>query len=440
MFDTETPFDLLPPGPVEPAPDPVPDELISDLEWLPTGIMLSAALSRSDRDKLSGFDRVSLLKARARQIAHDQAELLADIEAVSESVAELSNTPERELDVFSIFDTTASEISAALSLTRRASEFQTDLALTLRQRLPQVWKALSEGLIDLARARVLSDQTVHLPEELARQVCDTALEKASSQTTGQLRARIQRLIIQADPAAAKDRYEQALTERRLICEPTDAGTADIHALHLSADRANQAMCRVNRMAKKAKRKGDRRPIDQIRADVFLDLLCGTHQEHEGNAGNGGVVDIRTSLATLLGLAEDPGEIPGYGPVIADVTRQIVANSPQAEWRFGITHLDQLIDLITTRRRPTKAQKDLIRVQDPECVFITCRQDSNHCDIDHTLPWAQHHHTTVTQLDPLCRHHNLGKEHGWKLKKIQPNTYIWTSPLGHTYQVGPDPPD
>jgi hypothetical protein len=194
------------------------------------------------------------------------------------------------------------------------------------------------------------------------------------------------------------------------------------------------------MAKKAKRKGDRRPIDQIRADVFLDLLCGTHQEHEGNAGNGGVVDIRTSLATLLGLAEDPGEIPGYGPVIADVTRQIVANSPQAEWRFGITHLDQLIDLITTRRRPTKAQKDLIRVQDPECVFITCRQDSNHCDIDHTLPWAQHHHTTVTQLDPLCRHHNLGKEHGWKLKKIQPNTYIWTSPLGHTYQVGPDPPD
>jgi hypothetical protein len=402
--------------------------------------MLAGALYRIDRSRLSGFDRVSLLKARARQIAHDQAELLADIEAVSEAVGELSNTPEGELDVFSIFDTTASEISTALSLTRRASEVQTDLALTLRQRLPQVWAALHEGVIDLPRARVLSDQTSHLPEELARQVCDTALEKASSQTTGQLRARIQRLIITADPAAAKDRYEQALTERKLVCEPTDAGTTNILGLDLPADRANQAMCRVNRMAKKAKRKGDRRPIDQIRADIFLDLLCGNGQQAEGSGSDQGVVDIRVDLSTLLGLAEDPGEIPGYGPVIADVTRQVIANADQAEWRFGITHLDQLIDLVTTKRRPSKAQKGLIRVQDPECVFPTCRQDSNHCDIDHTLPWAQHHHTTVTQLDPLCPHHNLGKEHGWKLKKIQPNTYIWTSPLGHTYQVGPDPPD
>jgi hypothetical protein len=152
-----------------------------------------------------------------------------------------------------------------------------------------------------------------------------------------------------------------------------------------------------------------------------------------------VVDIRVDLTTLLGLAEDPGEIPGYGPVIADVTRQVIANSHQAEWRFGITHLDQLIDLVTTKRRPTKAQKDLIQVQDPECVFITCRQDSNHCDIDHTLPWAQHHHTTVTELDPLCPHHNQVKEHGWKLTKTKPGTYTWTSPLGHTYTTGPDPP-
>jgi hypothetical protein len=371
-------------------------------------------------------------------MAHDQAELLADIEAVSESVAELSNRTEEDLDVFTIFDTTASEISAALTLTRRASEVQTDLALALRQRLPQVWAALHEGLIDLPRARVLSDQTSHVPKELARQVCDTALERASSQTTGQLRARIQRLIIQADPASAKDRYEEKLQERRLICEPTDAGTANIYGLDLPADRTNQAMCRVNRMAKKAKRKGDRRPIDQIRADIFLDLLCGTHQE--GNDGTGsGVVDIRVELTTLLGLAEDPGQIPGYGPVIADVTRQIVANSPQADWRFGITHLEQLIDVVTTRRRPTKAQKNLIQVQDRECVFITCREDSNHCDIDHTLPWAQHHHTTVSELDPLCRHHNLGKEHGWKLTKTRPGYYTWTSPLGHTYTTGPDPP-
>jgi hypothetical protein len=433
MFDTEIAFDLLPATGSRPVP--VVDPLVADLDWLPTGIMLAAALDRIDRSLLSGHDRVSLLKARARQIAHDQAELLADIRSVSESVSELANHPDP--DTQDVFDTTASEISTALSLTRRASEVHTHLAETLCVRLPQVWTALSDGFIDLARARVLADQTIHLPEELARKVTDTALEKASTQTTGQLRARIQRLIIQADPASAKDRYEKKLTERMVVCEATDAGTASIHATDLPADQANAAMCRINQMAKKAKSKGDRRGIDQIRADIFLDLLNGNHQG--GSSSETAVVDIRVDLTTLLGLAEDPGEIPGYGPVIADVTRQIIASSHQAEWRFGITHLDRLIDLVTTKRRPTKAQKDLIQVQDPECVFITCRQDSNHCDIDHTLPWAQHHHTTVTELDPLCPHHNQVKEHGWKLTKTKPGTYTWTSPLGHTYTKGPDPP-
>jgi hypothetical protein len=415
----------------------VVDSLIEDLDWLPTGIMLAAALSQVDRSRLPGHEKVALLKARARQIAHDQAELLADVQSVSESVSELANHPDP--DDQDVFDTTASEISTALSLTRRASEVQTHLAETLCNRLPAVWKALSDGLIDLPRARVLADQTTHLPEELARQVCDQALERASTQTTGQLRARIQRLIIIVDPAAAQDRYEQKLTERMVVCEQTDAGTASIHATDLPADKANAAMCRINRLAHTAKRGGDRRGIDQIRADIFLHLLCGTPQDQEGNGGTGGVVDIRAPLSTLLGLAEEPGEIPGWGPVIADVTRQIIANSPRAEWRFGITHLDQLIDLVTTKRRPTKAQKDLIQVQDPECVFITCRQDSNHCDIDHTLPWAQQHHTTVTELDPLCPHHNQVKENGWQLTKTRPGIYIWTSPLGHTYTTGPDPP-
>jgi hypothetical protein len=394
-------------------------------------------LSGVDRSPLSGHDRVSLLKARARQIAHDQAELLADIESVGESISELTDTDDRYGPEGS--DLAASEISAALTLTRRASEVQTELAYQLCERLPQVWDALSEGVIDLARARVLAEQTSHLPPELAQKVCDQALEKASSQTTGQLRARIQRLIITTDPAAARDRYEEKLAERRIVCEPTDAGTANLYGLDLPAGRANQAMCRINRLAKKAKRKGDRRPIDQIRADIFLDHLCSTHQTQEENGGTSAVVDIRAPLTTLLGLSEDPGEIPGYGPVIADVTRQIITNSEQAQWRFGITHLDELIDLVTTKRRPSKAQKDLIQVQDPECVFPTCRQDSNHCDIDHTLGWAQTQHTTVTQLDPLCSHHNQVKEHGWKLKKNQPGHYTWTSPLGHTYTTGPDPP-
>jgi hypothetical protein len=437
MFDTETPFHLLRSDHVRPLP--VTDDLISDLDWLPPGVILSSALASVDRDRLSGHDLVSVLKARSRQIAHDQAELLADIESVSETIGELINDPDP--DDRTVYDATSSEISAALTLTRRASEVQTDLALTLRQRLPSVWEALSDGLIDLARARLLADQTTHLLQDLARQVCDQALEKAPILTTGQLRARLQRLIITVDPAAAQDRYEEKLRERKVVCEPTDAGTADIHGFDLPAARANQAICRINRIAKKAKRKGDRRPIDQIRADIFLDLLCGTHPEQEADGWTGGVVDIRAPLSTLLGWSEDPGEIPGWGPVIADVTRQIVANSEKAEWRIGVTHHTQLLDVITTRRRPTKSQQRIVETRNPTCVFPGCRMPARQSDLDHQNPWAITHRTHTSGLEPLCRYHHQLKHRAWKLENhpSRPGTYTWTSPLGHTYTTGPDPP-
>lgn len=125
---------------------------------------------------------------QARQIAHLQAELLADIDSISEAIGTLIDDPAP--DERTVHDTTSSEISTGLSLTRRVAERHVDLAYLLCQRLPQVWEALSAGLIDQARARILADQTTHLPQALAGQVCDIALERAGSQTTGQLRARI----------------------------------------------------------------------------------------------------------------------------------------------------------------------------------------------------------------------------------------------------------
>ncbi|MGH8949379.1 MAG: HNH endonuclease signature motif containing protein [Acidimicrobiia bacterium] len=162
-------------------------------------------------------------------------------------------------------------------------------------------------------------------------------------------------------------------------------------------------------------------------------------EHSGAVTSGGIVDIRAGLPTLLGWSEEPGEIPGWGPVIADITRQLVANADDAEWRFGITHLDQLLDVITTKRRPTTTQKRVVQVLDPECVFPTCRIGSTDCDIDHEHPWAQHRRTTVTELEPLCRYHHQQKHDNWKLEKTRPGIYTWTSPFGHTYTRGPDPP-
>ena len=134
----------------------------------------------------------------------------------------------------------------------------------------------------------------------------------------------------------------------MVCEPTDAGTANLHGLDLPADEANQAMRRINRMARKLKAKGDKRPIDLIRAELSLVLLNGRNEQINGSDADRAQVNLHAELTTVLGLDEQPGEIPGFGPVISDVVRKIVANQPQADWNFGITHHDQLLDVITTR--------------------------------------------------------------------------------------------
>jgi hypothetical protein len=53
---------------------------------MPPGPALAAALASIDRSALSGFDLVVVLQARGRQLAFEQAELAADMVAISERV------------------------------------------------------------------------------------------------------------------------------------------------------------------------------------------------------------------------------------------------------------------------------------------------------------------------------------------------------------------
>lgn len=153
-------------------------------------------------------------------------------------------------------EATAAEIRAALRLTRTAPA---DLAA---------------GRLDVPRARVLADGTIHLRPELARQVVDGVLDAAATLTTGQLRARLRRDCIQADPADADRRYRTANDDRRVWVEPTTDGTANLMGLDLAPDRAAPAMRCITQLAQHLRGPGEERTIDQLRADVYCDLLTG----------------------------------------------------------------------------------------------------------------------------------------------------------------------
>jgi hypothetical protein len=92
------------------------------------------------------------------------------------------------------------------ALTRRAADSLMASAYHLVERIPAACAALRSGRIDLPKARVL-------PPSVARQVIDLVLPIAGDLTTGQLRVRLRKLVITADPQAADRRHAQALTRR-----------------------------------------------------------------------------------------------------------------------------------------------------------------------------------------------------------------------------------
>jgi hypothetical protein len=166
---------------------------------------------------------------------------------------------------------------------------------------------------------------------------------------------------------------------------------------------------------------DSRTRDQMRADVLVDILLGrwhpagtaavdtgtSRPPDPGPAGTTPQVQVIVTLATLLGLAEDPAEIPGMGPVPAAVARELAADG---RWQAWIA--DAAGSITATGRAnyvPDAALARLVRAREPRCRFPGCHQPATHCDLDHAIPWPRGA-TTPENLGPLCRRHHSLKTH------------------------------
>jgi hypothetical protein len=120
----------------------------------------------------------------------------------------------------------------------------------------------------------------------------------------------------------------------VVIEPTSDGTAHLHAFDLAPDRATAAAAHINALARQLHAGNDNRTMDQIRADIVSDLLTG-NPTYRG----GGAVTITVDLTTLTELADHPGELAGYGPVIADIARTITIDNSDQPWTYTVAHPD-----------------------------------------------------------------------------------------------------
>ena len=407
---------------------------------IPPGPYLAAIVASIDRTRLNGHDLIQLMQAQARLAASYEAHKLATVGEVAYSPPGDSSSPvERSTQEIEFV---ADEVAAALTLTRRSAERELDHALSLRHRLSRVWDRFATGHIGFRKVREFLRELSHHRQEIVDQVLDRALDDAESLTTGQLRARINRELMIADPDGAESAFEEGLGDRRMTSYPNPDFTGNLGFHNVDPVRIAEATAHIDHIARSLKTEAEDRTLDQLRVDVALDLLAGRCARHPHvNVRRGGSVHLIVPLETLARLAHHPGELGGYGPVIAEISRRTALEAVGGEWTFSITDPDgEVVGTGTLARRPAEAQKRRARADYPTCVFPGCRMGAHECDLDHRKPFSNGGPTHNDNLGPLCRHHHMTRHHApWLLERLPSGDHQWTSPLGHTYVRSRGPP-
>ncbi|HET6686024.1 MAG TPA: DUF222 domain-containing protein, partial [Jiangellaceae bacterium] len=445
----------VPVGHERPAPAADLGRAVGDA-WEP-GPMSAAALNRMPAGALSSRELLDGVAGWEQLISWAQArqcELVAEFARRRPGPYEPDEPePGRRVSEFA-----ADEIAARLRVSRRAAEMKLSLALALADRLPGTADALRKGQIDVGKAKAIAELTANVAAADARAaVEDHVLRRAGDQTGPELRRSLLRAVARVDPMASVKRHQRAEADRFLRVQPCCDGMAELTGW-LSAEDAMIVFGAVDSLARSADA-DDSRSIDARRVDALVDLCRPTDGPSavgfgdaspaaEGNRASlpvrrrdRGGPDIRVvvRVGTLLGLDDQPAELVGYGPVDAETARRIAAD-PDATWRRLLTDpvSGTLLDYGTRVYRPPESLARHVKARDQVCCFPGCRQPAARCDLDHGVPYP-HGPTCEANLIPLCRHHHRAKTHGgWRWRRDDDGTVIWTAPTGHEYQV-PVPP-
>src|SRR5580693_2731942 len=278
------------------------------------------------------------------------------------------------------------ELSGALACSTQSAENIAQLAWQLGARLPRIGARLEDGTLTQPKARVIADTFGQLTDPDAAAAEALIADQLADKTYTQVLRLAEQAALTVDPKLAERWREHAQKNyARVTFFREQAGTAGLSGRDLPPDEALAAMANVNLRAEEYKESEafDDAPMDVLRAHAYLDLINGVsaaerialaeQQEDDdsgergpdepgpggggpGGSGPGGFdppsgapptgparerrpADLIVPLATLLGLAERPGEIHGFGlldPALARDLAAAAAASPRTEVCVTVT--------------------------------------------------------------------------------------------------------
>lgn len=332
------------------------------------------------------------------------------------------------------------EVGLALGLAPATAGGRLAVAASLQDRLPAVLAALCAGRIGYLHALVLVEETVRLDPGRAAAVADGLLPAAEGTPVGRLRRLARRAAIAADPPAAEQARRVAVADRRVDYRALPDGMAELRAV-LPAEDAATVDTALDALAERDAGPDEQRPRAARRADALTELAAAALADPDLPRRHGAppMVRVTVPLDTLLGRAEEPGDLAGYGPVTADAARRLAATGI-LQRLLTDPQSGTVLDYGRTTYRPPGPLADHVIARDGTCRFPQCSRPAERCDLDHTVPFHAGGPTSHDNLTALCRHHHRAKQAGWSVRHEADHSLVWTSPAGRRYITRPPPPD
>ena len=431
--------------------DKRPEEQVIELLHQPGGYEALGHLIGINPEKLTSAGRIDYLAALERQ--HSWLTSLIQNATLAIAGAEPSQS-ENLWD--GVDESEREDVATALRLSANTAQSRIDTARVLTNHLPATCQALAIGDISPSHATLIARETSEaikrgISTEDLIHIENRALAHAEFHTPAQVGRKIRTLIAQISPETFEESVAIARDTRSVHMYPESDGMATVMAL-LPAEDAQTVMLAINALVESQHsqddartrpdshsdartmdmKRADARTMDMKRADA-LATICGDilariadeHQPHRRPV----TINITMDLPTALGMADNPAELAGYGPIPASVARTLSADG---KWRRFITDplTGNLLDYGRETYVPPQPLVDFLTARDRICRFPGCSQPSRISDIDHAIPWEEGGHTAPGNLGLLCRRHHRMKTHnGWKLISHEDGSCTWTSPAG-----------
>ena len=460
-------------------------KVVELLHAVPSARVL-AQLAAIDPNTLPMASRIDYLTAIERQESWIQALMHRAIVAVAGRESTESDDP-----IYGIDEAEREDVSTALRVSPGSAQIKIDVARALTNHLPNTCSALAVGEISAAHANAIAREAVSalnkgLPESVIFEIENRAIAYSEFHTPAQVGNLVRKVIATSTPAEFEETVADAREMRRVSCFNDVDGMSTIVAL-LPAHEAQVVMNAIESFILRARKYcsqcknegntsaplgsaphgsaplgsapqsyaslnsidssiadtiiecnhvgGDQRSKDMKRADAlaaiasqFLSSTLDDVTPHRRPL----TVNVTIDLPTLMGLAENPGDLAGYGPIPASVAREIAAD---ARWKRFITDpiTGNLLDFGREHYEPPQALRDFLIARDRTCRFPGCSRSATLSDLDHATSWDSGGETSTENLGALCRrHHKLKTHHGWKVESFADGSCLWKSPAGKEF--------